>query len=128
MKKYNWYVNYSDDVSHTYDVPEFFYIIILMLTDEKMFNLVRMTNSKWTVICGDLDSLCLLSYESNKVLKHFTFESNTTTTVSIKESEFRFVEISAYIESTRLVWDLSYTGMLLCDALHELLDQSVFCM
>ena len=100
-----------------------------MLTDEKMFNLVRMTNSKWTIICGDLDSLCLLSYESNMVLKHFTFEPNTTTTVSIKDSEFRFVEISAYIESTlQLVWDLSYTGMLIYDSSHELLDQSVLHM
>ena len=101
---------------HTYDEAD-----CLFYSDEKVFNVVRKTSdNKWTVACGDLDSICLLSYESNKVLKHFTFEPNTTTTVSIKESEFRFVEISAYIESTRLVWDLSYTGMLLCDCLHEI--------
>ena len=98
-------------------MPKMWLIIIVlsMLTDERTVNVVNDSNNL-TVVCGDVDSHCILNYESNKTLKYVIFEPNTTMNFSLKRVESfstRLLEISTYFNSTQFVWYLNNTGMLL---------------
>ena len=86
-----------------------------MSTDERTVNIVNNRNNL-TVVCGDVESHCILNYESNKTLKNVIFELNTTTNFSLKgieSSSTRLLEISPYLNSTQFIWYFNNTGMLL---------------
>jgi len=77
-------------------------------------DVVRNDSNQLTVVCGDLDSDCILSFKSNQILKYVNFEPNTTSTLSFEEKYFSsasFIEISSYLNSTQFVWVLNYSGM-----------------
>ena len=83
-----------------------------MLTDERTVNVVKNSNNL-TVVCGDVDSHCILNYESNKTLNSVIFEPNTTTNFSLEGNNFslRLLEISTYYNSAQFVWTLNNKGI-----------------
>ena len=86
----------------------------IYVTDERSINVVKNSNDL-TVVCGDVESHCILNYESNKTLKYVIFEPNTSTKMFSLEgnviSSVRLLEISTYFNSTQFVWDFNNTGM-----------------
>ena len=73
-------------------------LLLFMLTDERTVS-VAMNNSNYlTVDCGDVDSHCILNYESNKTLNSVIFEPNTTMDISLEENNYslRLLEISTF--------------------------------
>ena len=82
-----------------------------MSIDEKAVNIITNGSDQLTVVCGDLDNSCILSYESNK---RVTFEPNTTTSVSLEEINLSlgFMEISTFLNGTQVVWNFIYPGII----------------
>jgi len=88
-------------------------MLYYFLTDESTIDVVRNEGNHFTVVCGNLDSDCLLSYEFNKTLKFTNIKPNTTTIFSLGGNDIfsaSFIEISAYVNSTQLVWELYNPG------------------
>ena len=83
-----------------------------MLTDERTVNVVKNSNNL-TVVCGDVDSHCILNYESNNTSNSVIFEPNTTTNFSLEGNNFslRLLEISTYYNSAQFVWTLNNKGI-----------------
>jgi len=89
--------------------------IFYLLPGEATMDVVRNNSNQLTVVCGDLESDCFMSYESNNWISYMNFQPNTTTSVFLDEIKFSSVnyniEISAYINSTHIVWNtLHYSG------------------
>ena len=90
------------------------YCIHLLSIDGKAVNIITNSSNQFTVVCGDLHSGCLLSYESNKIISYLTFEPNTTTSISLEENDFssaRLFEISAFLNYTLIMWNIIYPGI-----------------
>ena len=90
------------------------YCIYLLVIDEKSVNIITNNSNQFTVVCKDLDSDCLLSYESNKIISFLTFEPNTTTSISLEETDLssaRLLEISTFLNYTLIMWNLICPGI-----------------
>ena len=90
------------------------YCIHLLSIDENAVNIITNSSNQFTVVCGDLNSGCLLSYESNKIISYLTFEPNTITSISIEVNDFssaRLLEISTFLNYTLIMWNLIYPGI-----------------